>query len=136
MANMVRGEQSETILTRAAPKKKYADVLERKVMLAESVRDSVCGHFLWLLASHDNPAAANPTRALWRVDKVGPYNYKGLFCRWEQPTDAYYMYKAHEGAPHRASRLSASCPIAWLLQQLRSVRLHRFETFIAAAWIW
>ena len=30
-------------------------LLEKKVALAESVQDQVCGHFQWLLASHENP---------------------------------------------------------------------------------
>ena len=74
---------------------KFCDLLETKVRKAEEVKDSVCGHFLWLLNSHDNPGRRQPDEALRRIDKVGPYNYKGLFTPWEQPTDAYYMYKAH-----------------------------------------
>ena len=74
---------------------KFCDLLETKVRKAEEVKDSVCGHFLWLLNSHDNPGRCQPDEALRRIDKVGPYNYKGLFTPWEQPTDAYYMYKAH-----------------------------------------
>ena len=64
-------------------------------MLAESVRDSICGQFLWLLTSHDNPGRRQPDEALRRIDKVGPFNYKGLFSIWDQPTDAFYMYQQH-----------------------------------------
>ena len=74
---------------------RFTDLLEKKVRLAESVRDSVCGQFLWLLVSHDNPGRRQPDEALRRIDKVGPFNYKGLFTIWEQPTDAYYMYQRH-----------------------------------------
>jgi len=74
---------------------KMCDILEKKIKLAESAKDSVCGHFLWVLNSHDNPGRRQPDEALRKIDKVGPYNYKGLFTPWEQPTDAYYMYKSN-----------------------------------------
>lgn len=74
---------------------KYLQLLETKVNLAESVKDSVCGQFHWLLVSHDNPGRRQPDEALRRVDKVGPFNYKGLFTIWDQPVDAYYMYQQH-----------------------------------------
>lgn len=73
---------------------KQCDLLELKAQQAESVKDSVCGHFLWLLNSHDNPGRRQPDEALRRVDKVGPFNYKGLLTPWEQPADAYYMYRS------------------------------------------
>jgi hypothetical protein len=74
----------------------FCGILERKLLKSESVKDSVCGHFQWLLVSHDNPGRRQPDEALRRIDKVGPYNNKGLLSPWEQPTDAYYMYKSHE----------------------------------------
>lgn len=74
---------------------KHCDILERKVQLAESVKDSVCGQFLWPLQSHDNPGRRQPEEAYRRIDKVGPFNHKGIFTAWEQPTDAFYMYKAY-----------------------------------------
>lgn len=74
---------------------KQCDLLEKKLLRAEEVKDSVMGHFLWLLNSHDNPGRRQPDEALRRIDKVGPVNYKGLFTPWEEPVDAYYMYKAH-----------------------------------------
>lgn len=73
---------------------KQCDILERKCQLAESVRDSVCGQFLWVLQSHDNPGRRQPEEALRRIDKVGPFNHKGIFTAWEQPVDAFYMYKS------------------------------------------
>jgi len=72
-----------------------ARLLMTKVALAESVRDSVCGQFLWLLNSHDNPGRRQPDEAVRRADKVGPYNYKGLFSPWEQPVEAFYAYQRH-----------------------------------------
>ena len=77
---------------------KFCDILMKKVRLAEEAKDSICGQFLWLLTSHDNPGRRQPDEALRRVDKVGPFNYKGLFTIWDQPTDAFYMYQQHYNA--------------------------------------
>ncbi len=73
---------------------KQADLLEKKCQQAESVRDSICGQFLWLLNTHDNPGRRQPDEAYRRIDKVGPFNYKGLVSPWEQPVSSYYMYKS------------------------------------------
>ncbi|MDO4158942.1 MAG: malectin domain-containing carbohydrate-binding protein [Prevotellaceae bacterium] len=78
---------------------KQCDILERKIQLAESVKDSVCGQFLWILQSHDNPGRRQPEEGLRKVDKVGPFNHKGLLSTWEQPGDAFYMYKTHYTDP-------------------------------------
>ena len=74
---------------------KAADLLLKKALLAENAADSVCGHFQWLLVSHDNPGRRQPDEGLRRIDKVGPFNHKGLLTIWEQPTDAYYRYMQH-----------------------------------------
>ena len=71
----------------------FTQLLETKARLAESVKDSVCGHFQWLFSSHDNPGRTQPDGALRRIDKIGPINYKGLTTIWEEPTAAYYMYR-------------------------------------------
>ena len=71
----------------------FTQLLETKARLAESAKDSVCGHFQWLFTSHDNPGRTQPDGALRRIDKIGPINYKGLTTIWEEPTPAYYMYK-------------------------------------------
>ena len=71
----------------------FTKLLETKACLAESAKDSVCGHFQWLFASHDNPGRTQPDGALRRIDKIGPINYKGLTTIWEEPTPAYYMYR-------------------------------------------
>lgn len=73
---------------------KQADLLETKCQQAESVKDSICGQFLWLLNSHDNPGRRQPDEAYRLIDKVGPFNYKGLVSPWEQPVTSYYMYKS------------------------------------------
>lgn len=69
-------------------------IMETKIRLAEQARDSVCGQFQWIYSSHDNPGRRQPDEALRRVDKVGPFNYKGLVTPWEEPCDIYYLYKA------------------------------------------
>ncbi len=71
----------------------FTKLLETKARLAESAKDSVCGHFQWLFISHDNPGRTQPDGALRRIDKIGPINYKGLATIWEEPTPAYYMYR-------------------------------------------
>lgn len=85
----------------------FCEQLGKKVRLAESVKDSICGQFLWLLVSHDNPGRRQPDEALRRIDKTGPFNYKGLFTIWEQPTDAYYMYQHHYNPQPIASAVSS-----------------------------
>lgn len=69
-------------------------VMETKIRLAEQARDSVCGQFQWIYSSHDNPGRRQPDECYRRVDKVGPFNYKGLVTPWEEPCDVYYLYKA------------------------------------------
>lgn len=73
----------------------FTKLLKTKATLAESVKDSVCGHFQWLFASHDNPGRTQPDGAYRTIDKIGPINYKGLTTIWEEPTPAYYMYRHH-----------------------------------------
>ena len=75
------------------------DILETKVRLAESAADSVCGHFQWIFATHDNPGRVQPDGAWRMADKIGPVNFKGLTTVWEQPTDAYFMYRSNYVSP-------------------------------------
>ncbi len=81
----------------------FTALLETKARLAESAKDSVCGHFQWLFTSHDNPGRVQPDGALRRVDKLGPINYKGLATIWEEPTPAYYMYRNRYAAAGQGS---------------------------------
>ena len=74
-------------------------LMETKIRQAESVKDSVCGQFQWIYSSHDNPGRRQPDEALRRIDKVGPFNYKGLVTPWEEPLDVYYMYKSNYRLP-------------------------------------
>ena len=70
-------------------------LMETKIRLAEQAKDSVCGQFQWIFSSHDNPGRRQPDEAYRRIDKVGPFNYKGLVTPWEEPVDVYYMYRAN-----------------------------------------
>lgn len=74
---------------------RMAQLLETKIRLAEQARDSVCGHYQWIYSSHDNPGRRQPDEGYRLIDKVGPFNYKGLVSPWEEPTDAYYMYRSN-----------------------------------------
>lgn len=70
-------------------------LMEQKVRLAEKAKDSVAGHFFWLLTSHDNPGRVQGGEGLRELDRVGPVNYKGILTPWEEPTDAYYMFRSN-----------------------------------------
>ena len=74
---------------------RMARLLETKLRLGESAKDSAAGHFLWLLTSHDNPGRVQAGEGYRELDRIGPVNYKGLLTPWEQPLDAYYMYRSN-----------------------------------------
>ena len=69
-------------------------LLHAKLSQAYEHRDRLCGQFQWILASHDNPGRQQPDEFLRTIDKVGPFNYKGLLTATWEPTDAYYLYVA------------------------------------------
>ncbi|MEH6306870.1 malectin domain-containing carbohydrate-binding protein [Olivibacter sp. CPCC 100613] len=71
------------------------ELMETKIRLAEKVKDSVAGHFFWLFNSHDNPGRVQGGEGLRELDRIGPVNYKGLLTPWDEPTDAYYMFRAN-----------------------------------------
>lgn len=78
-----------TVFNSKAPysEEKFSMLLRSKMDQAWASRDSVCGQYLWLMHSHDNPGRYQPDEALRLIDKVGPFNYKGLYTNWGQPTD-------------------------------------------------
>lgn len=76
---------------------RFTEILETKLRLADSVKHETIGHYLWLWNSHDNPGRVQGGEGFRDIDKVGPVNYKGLLTPWGEPTDAYYMYRAHYG---------------------------------------
>ena len=73
----------------------WCALLEKKIRLANAVKDSVCGQFLWLFNSHDNPGREQAAEGYRDLDKIGPVNYKGLLTSWEEPTEAFYLYAAN-----------------------------------------
>ena len=70
-------------------------LMERKVLLADSVKGETCGHFQWIFSSHENPGRNQSGEGFRELDRVGPVNYKGLFSSWGEPLDTYYMYRAN-----------------------------------------
>lgn len=74
---------------------RMTEMMETKVRLGELSKDSVTGHFIWLLTSHDNPGRVQGGEGYRELDRVGPVNYKGLLTPWEQPLDVYYMYRSN-----------------------------------------
>ncbi|WP_286588859.1 malectin domain-containing carbohydrate-binding protein [Sphingobacterium sp. N143] len=76
---------------------RFADILQTKLRLADSVKDSTIGHYLWLWNSHDNPGRVQGGEGNREIDRIGPVNYKGLLTPWGEPTDAFYMYLSHYG---------------------------------------
>ena len=74
---------------------RMTQLLEMKVRQAEQARDSVCGQFLWTFNSHDNPGRTQNDEGLRNIDRIGPFNYKGLLTPWEEPLDAFYMFRSN-----------------------------------------
>ncbi|WP_426061793.1 malectin domain-containing carbohydrate-binding protein [Hymenobacter sp. B1770] len=74
---------------------RFTQLMEQKVRLAESAKDQTAGHFFWLLTSHDNPGRVQGGEGQRELDRIGPVNYKGLLTPWEEPTDAFYMFRAN-----------------------------------------
>jgi hypothetical protein len=70
-------------------------LMEKKIRLAEQAKDSVCGQFQWIYTSHDNPGRTQNEEGVRDIDRIGPFNYKGLLTPWEEPLDVYYMYRAN-----------------------------------------
>ena len=87
--------QQEASSAKSYTEDAFVNLLSKKAMLAESAKDSVCGHFQWIFVSHENPGRVQPDEAYRRIDKVGPFNYKGLLSPWEQPTKGFYWYRDH-----------------------------------------
>ncbi|GAB3838253.1 malectin domain-containing carbohydrate-binding protein [Hymenobacter jeollabukensis] len=74
---------------------RFAQLMQLKVRLAEAAKDRTAGHFFWLLTSHDNPGRVQGGEGQRELDRIGPVNYKGLLTPWEEPTDAFYMFRSH-----------------------------------------
>jgi hypothetical protein len=74
---------------------RMTQLMELKVRLAESAKDRTAGQFFWLLTSHDNPGRVQGGEGQRELDRIGPVNYKGLLTPWEEPTDAFHMFRAN-----------------------------------------
>ncbi|GAB3417045.1 hypothetical protein GCM10027516_10470 [Niabella aquatica] len=74
---------------------RFTLLMEKKLRLAESVKDSVAGHYFWLLTSHENPGRVQGGEGLREMDRVGPVNYKGMLTPWEEPADVFYMFRSN-----------------------------------------
>lgn len=96
---------------------RMTQLMELKLRLAESVKDSVAGHFFWLLTSHDNPGRVQGGEGQREMDRIGPVNYKGLLTPWEEPLDVFYMFRSHY-APKETEPMvyiaSHTWPSRWL----------------------
>ena len=96
---------------------RMVQLMEQKVRLAESVKDSSAGQFFWLLTSHDNPGRVQGGEGLRELDRIGPVNYKGLLTPWEEPTDAYYMFRSNYADKNKEPMLyivSHTWPNRWM----------------------
>ncbi len=97
-------------------------LMEQKVRLAEKVKDSVAGHFMWLLTSHDNPGRVQGGEGLRELDRIGPVNYKGLLTPWEEPTDAFYMYRSNYTDKYKEPMVyivSHTWPNRWMIPGIK-----------------
>ncbi len=74
---------------------RMTQLMEMKVKLAVAAKDSAAGHFMWILTSHDNPGRVQGGEGYRELDRIGPVNYKGLLTPWEEPLDAFYMYRSN-----------------------------------------
>jgi beta-galactosidase len=98
-------------------------LMEQKIRLAEKVKDSVAGHFMWLLTSHDNPGRVQGGEGVRELDRIGPVNYKGLLTPWEEPTDAFYMYRSNYADKNKEPMVyivSHTWPNRWMTPGIKS----------------
>ncbi|MFC7667706.1 malectin domain-containing carbohydrate-binding protein [Hymenobacter humi] len=96
---------------------RFTQLMEQKVRLAESAKDQTAGHFFWLLTSHDNPGRVQGGEGQRELDRIGPVNYKGLLTPWEEPTDAFYMFRANYAPKEKEPMVyiaSHTWPDRWL----------------------
>ncbi len=102
---------------------RFCSLMETKIRLAESVKDSAAGHFMWLFNSHDNPGRVQAGEGYRELDRIGPVNYKGLFTSWGEPTDAFYMYRASYAPKDKEPMVyivSSTWPSRWTTPGVKS----------------
>jgi len=88
-------------------------LMEQKIRLAEFNKDSLCGQFLWLFNSHENPGRIQNEEGVRGIDRVGPFNNKGLLTSWGEPVDAYYLYQSNYGKDPMVYIVSHTWPDRW-----------------------
>lgn len=74
---------------------RMCSLMEKKIRLAEQNRDSLCGHFIWVFNSHENPGRIQNEEGYREIDRIGPCNYKGLETPWGEPLDVFYLYRSN-----------------------------------------
>jgi len=102
---------------------RMTQLMEQKIRLAEMVKDSVAGQFFWLLTSHDNPGRVQGGEGARELDRIGPVNYKGLLTPWEEPTDAYYMFRSNYADKHKEPMVyivSHTWPNRWMTPGIKN----------------
>lgn len=92
---------------------RMTQLMEQKIRLAESVKDSSSGHFFWLYTSHDNPGRVQGGEGLRELDRIGPVNYKGLLTPWEEPLDVFHMFRANYATAPMLYIVSHTWPQRW-----------------------
>ena len=101
----------------ALSENRFSQLMEIKVLEAESVKEKIVGQYHWLLYSHENPGRTQNGEGYRDIDKVGPVNYKGVFTIWGEPLDAFYMYRANYVSKEESPMVyivSHSWPNRWL----------------------
>jgi beta-galactosidase len=101
---------------------RMTQLMEQKIRLAESAKDSSSGQFFWLYTSHDNPGRVQGGEGLRELDRIGPVNYKGLLTPWEEPLDVFYMFRSNY-APKATSPMlyivSHTWPQRWMVPGIK-----------------
>jgi len=92
---------------------RMGQLLEKKIRLAELHKDSLCGQFLWVFNSHENPGRVQNDEGVRDIDRVGPFNNKGLLTSWGEPVDAYYLYLSNYGKEPMVYIVSHTWPDRW-----------------------
>lgn len=101
----------------------FATLMGTKLRLGATMAGKAVGHFQWIFATHENPGRNMTARGDQIADgwgplgRLGPANNKGLLTLWGEPTDTYYLYRAH-AIPAAKSPLTliagATSPDRWL----------------------
>lgn len=101
----------------------FATLMGTKLRLGATMAGKAVGHFQWIFATHENPGRNMTARGDQIADgwgplgRLGPANNKGLLTLWGEPTDTYYLYRAH-ALPASQAPLTiiagASSPDRWI----------------------